>query len=221
MAGLTGLLGVVLMYFVGARLYSVAPRASIRPWYRQQSPVCGARPHSHAGYGASFFLTVAFAGMVLGLDPRADAATNRLWIHIAAIGCALAVLSKGLYWHRAARALWCFTCSSSVISLCSESSTWRLPASYLLLMRTVVYRSLNPEPRVSRGFSLCTNISNAIRARFISAINPGIFSFRSSRPANIQMPDMQIGSASIIQGRFPRTMATFPSSRPASRRAFK
>jgi 4-amino-4-deoxy-L-arabinose transferase-like glycosyltransferase len=29
--------------------------------------------------GLSFFLTVAFAGIVLGLDPRADAATNPVY----------------------------------------------------------------------------------------------------------------------------------------------
>jgi 4-amino-4-deoxy-L-arabinose transferase-like glycosyltransferase len=46
--------------------------------------------------GLAFFLTLALAGLLLALDPRADAATNRRWMLVAAAGCALAVLSKGL-----------------------------------------------------------------------------------------------------------------------------
>jgi hypothetical protein len=42
-------------------------------------------------------------------------------------------------------------------------------------MRTVVYRSLNPEPRVSVVFSLCRTSPTLYKHDSISAINPGIF----------------------------------------------
>ncbi len=93
---LTGFCGVLLMFVVGAHVFGRAA-GLYTAMVLASSLLYAALGHILTlDMGLSFFLTVAFAGIVLGLDPRADAATNRLWINIAAIGCALAVLSKGL-----------------------------------------------------------------------------------------------------------------------------
>ena len=93
---LTGLLGIVLMYFVGARLYGKTA-GLYTALVLGSSVLYGALAHILTlDMGLAFFLTLALAGMLLGLDPRADAKTNRRWLHIAAAGCAFAVLSKGL-----------------------------------------------------------------------------------------------------------------------------
>jgi hypothetical protein len=92
---LTGLLGVVLMYFVGARLYG-RTAGLYAAAVLASSVLYAALAHILTlDMGLAFFLTVAYAGLVLALDPRADAAANRRWMHVAAAGCA-AVLSKGL-----------------------------------------------------------------------------------------------------------------------------
>ena len=93
---LTGLLGALLMYFAGARLYG--NRAGLYTGMVLASSVLyAAMGHILTlDMGLAFFLTVAFAGLLIALDPRADAKTNRFWMHVAAAGCALAVLSKGL-----------------------------------------------------------------------------------------------------------------------------
>jgi len=93
---LTGLLGVVLMYFVGARLYG-RTAGFYTAAVLASSVLYAALAHILTlDMGLAFFLTVAYAGLVLALDPRADATANRRWMHVAAAGCALAVLSKGL-----------------------------------------------------------------------------------------------------------------------------
>ena len=93
---LTGFLGVLLMYFVGARLYS-ATAGLYTALVLGSSVLYSALAHILTlDMGLAFFLTVALAGILLGLDPRADAKTNRRWMHVAAAGCALAALSKGL-----------------------------------------------------------------------------------------------------------------------------
>ena len=93
---LTGLLGILLMYWVGAQLFGPAAglyTASVLG----SSMLYAALAHILTlDMGLAFFMTLALAGLLLALDPRADAATNRRWMHIAAAGCALAVLSKGL-----------------------------------------------------------------------------------------------------------------------------
>ncbi|HEV2008850.1 MAG TPA: glycosyltransferase family 39 protein, partial [Burkholderiales bacterium] len=93
---LTGLLGVLLMFHVGARLYG-------RDAGFYAALVLGSSLlYTLMGHiltldmGLTFFLTLALSGILLALDPRADAKTNRLWMHVAATGCALATLSKGL-----------------------------------------------------------------------------------------------------------------------------
>ena len=93
---LTGFLGVLLMFHVGARLYGhnaglyAALVLGSSLLYTLMAHILT------LDMGLTFFLTLALAGILLALDPRADAKTNRLWMHVAAAGCALAMLSKGL-----------------------------------------------------------------------------------------------------------------------------
>ncbi|HEV7819919.1 MAG TPA: glycosyltransferase family 39 protein, partial [Burkholderiales bacterium] len=93
---LTGLLGVLFMYRVGRRLFG--PDAGLyTALVLGSSLLYAAMAHILTlDMGLAFFLTLAFGGLLLALDPRADAATNRRWMHVAAAGCAFAVLSKGL-----------------------------------------------------------------------------------------------------------------------------
>ncbi len=93
---LTGLLGVLLTYLVGARLYGAAT-GLYSAAVLASSVLYGALAHILTlDMGLAFFLTMALAGLLLALDPSADTKTNRRWMHVAAAGCALAVLSKGL-----------------------------------------------------------------------------------------------------------------------------
>jgi 4-amino-4-deoxy-L-arabinose transferase-like glycosyltransferase len=93
---LTGLLGILLMYWVGARLFG-STTGVYTAMVLGSSVLYTALAHILTlDMGLAFFLTLALAGLLLALDPRADAATNRRWMLVAAAGCALAVLSKGL-----------------------------------------------------------------------------------------------------------------------------
>ncbi len=93
---LTGFLGVLLMFYAGARLYG-ADTGLYAALVLGSSFLYTAIAHINTlDMGLTFFLGLALAGILLALDPCADAKTSRLWMHIAAAGCALAVLSKGL-----------------------------------------------------------------------------------------------------------------------------
>ena len=46
--------------------------------------------------GLAFFMALAMAGVLLGLDARGSPTFRKRWMHVAAAACALAVLSKGL-----------------------------------------------------------------------------------------------------------------------------
>ena len=93
---LTGALGILLMFWVGTRLFGPAAGACTA-MVLGSSVLYTALAHILTlDMGLAFFLTVALAGLLLALDPRADPATNRRWMLVAAAGCALAVLSKGL-----------------------------------------------------------------------------------------------------------------------------
>jgi len=93
---LTGFLGVLLMFYAGARLYG-ADAGLYAALVLGSSFLYTAIAHINTlDMGLTFFLGLGLAGILLALDPRADAKTSRLWMHIAAAGCALAVLSKGL-----------------------------------------------------------------------------------------------------------------------------
>ena len=93
---LTGFLGVLLMFFAGARLYGAAT-GFYAALVLGSSFLYAAIAHVITlDMGLTFFLTLAMAGALLALDARADAKTHWRWIHIAWGACALAVLSKGL-----------------------------------------------------------------------------------------------------------------------------
>ncbi len=93
---LTGFLGVLLIFFAGTRLYGTNAGLYAALVLASSLLYTGMAHILTLDMGLTFFLGIAMAGMLLALDPRADARTNRLWMHVAAAGCALAVLSKGL-----------------------------------------------------------------------------------------------------------------------------
>ncbi|MDB5808289.1 MAG: glycosyl transferase family 39 [Betaproteobacteria bacterium] len=93
---LTGLLGVLFTFIVGARLYGRTAGLYAAAVLASSVLYAGMAHILTLDMGLACFLTVAFAGLMLGLDPRADDARNRRWLHVAAAGCAFAVLSKGL-----------------------------------------------------------------------------------------------------------------------------
>ncbi len=93
---LTGFLGVLLIFFAGTRLYGTNAGLYAALVLASSLLYTGMAHILTLDMGLTFFLGLAMAGMLLALDPRADARTNRLWMHVAAAGCALAVLSKGL-----------------------------------------------------------------------------------------------------------------------------
>jgi len=93
---LTGFLGVLLMFHVGTRLYGADAGLYAALVLAGSLLYSGMAHILTLDMGLTFFLGLAMAGMLLALDSRADARTNRVWMHVAAAGCALAVLSKGL-----------------------------------------------------------------------------------------------------------------------------
>lgn len=93
---LTGFLGVLLIFFVGTRLYGATAGLYAALVLASSLLYTGMAHILTLDMGLAFFLGLAMAGMLIALDPRADARTNRVWMHVAAAGCALAVLSKGL-----------------------------------------------------------------------------------------------------------------------------
>jgi len=93
---LAGFLGVLLMFHVGARLYGADAGLYAALVLGSSLLYAGMAHILTLDMGLTFFLGLAMAGMLLALDPRADARTNRVWMHVAAAACALAVLSKGL-----------------------------------------------------------------------------------------------------------------------------
>ena len=93
---LTGFLGVLLIFHVGARLYGRTAGLYAALVLGSSLLYAGMAHILTLDMGLTFFLTLALAGLLLALDPRADAKANRLWMHVAWAGCALAVLSKGL-----------------------------------------------------------------------------------------------------------------------------
>ncbi len=93
---LTGLLGVLLMFYAGSRLYG-ADAGLYAALVLGSSVLYTIAAHINTlDMGLTFFLGLGLAGILLALDPRADAKGNRLWMHIAWAAFALAVLSKGL-----------------------------------------------------------------------------------------------------------------------------
>jgi len=93
---LTGFLGVLLIFFAGTRLYGATTGLYAALVLASSLLYTGMAHILTLDMGLAFFLGLAMAGMLIALDPRADSRTNWIWMHVAAAGCALAVLSKGL-----------------------------------------------------------------------------------------------------------------------------
>jgi 4-amino-4-deoxy-L-arabinose transferase-like glycosyltransferase len=93
---LTGFLGILVIFHAGSRLYGRTAGLYAALVLGSSLLYVGMAHILTLDMGLTFFLTLALAGLLLALDPRADARQNRLWMHVAWAGCALAVLSKGL-----------------------------------------------------------------------------------------------------------------------------
>jgi 4-amino-4-deoxy-L-arabinose transferase-like glycosyltransferase len=93
---LTGFLGILVIFHAGSRLYGRTAGLYAALVLGSSLLYAGMAHILTLDMGLTFFLTLALAGLLLALDPRADAKANRLWMHVAWAGCALAVLSKGL-----------------------------------------------------------------------------------------------------------------------------
>jgi 4-amino-4-deoxy-L-arabinose transferase-like glycosyltransferase len=92
----TGFAGVVLTYFIGATLFGAL--AGLYAALILASSV-GYMLVAHLAtldMGLTFFMTLTLGGLLVGLREHASPAENRLWVHAAWAGMALAALSKGL-----------------------------------------------------------------------------------------------------------------------------
>lgn len=93
---LTGLLGVLFMYFVGARLFNHRVGVFTAAVLASSLLYTALAHILTLDMGLTCFMTLAYGSLLLALDPRASPVTNRRWMLACAAGCALAVLSKGL-----------------------------------------------------------------------------------------------------------------------------
>lgn len=92
----TGFAGIVLTYFIGATLFGV-PAGLYAALILASSLGYVLVAHvATLDMGLTFFMTLTLGGLLIGLRPHAPPAENRLWMHMAWAGMALAALSKGL-----------------------------------------------------------------------------------------------------------------------------
>jgi 4-amino-4-deoxy-L-arabinose transferase-like glycosyltransferase len=93
---LTGFLGILAVFYTGRRLFGTRPGMYSALVLGSSLLYVGVGHFLSLDMGLTFFLTVALAGILIALEPSADARTNRIAMHVATAACALAVLSKGL-----------------------------------------------------------------------------------------------------------------------------
>ncbi len=92
----TGFAGIVLAYFIGTILFG-APAGLYAALILASSLGYVLVAHiATLDMGLTFFMTLILGGLLLGLRQQATPAENRLWMHVAWAGMALATLSKGL-----------------------------------------------------------------------------------------------------------------------------
>lgn len=93
---LTGLAGVLLAFYAGARLLNF--RAALYAAATLASGVLyfGLAHINTLDMGLSFFLQLVVFGLAIALRPDASARERNIWIHIAWAAAGLAILSKGL-----------------------------------------------------------------------------------------------------------------------------
>lgn len=92
----TGFAGLLLIFVAGARIYGAAAGFYAALVLGSSLLYSGMAHILTLDMGLAFFMAMAMVGVLLGLDARSSAVTQRRWMHVAAAGCALAVLSKGL-----------------------------------------------------------------------------------------------------------------------------
>ena len=93
---LTGFAGLLLVFVAGARLYGAAAGLYAALVLGSSLLYSGMAHILTLDMGLAFFMAMAMVGVLLGLDPRGSPQSQKRWMHLAAAGCALAVLSKGL-----------------------------------------------------------------------------------------------------------------------------
>ncbi len=93
---LTGFLGVLLIGWVGKRLFGIAA-GLIAATILAASPGYVLIGHiATLDMGLTLFMTGTLCGLLMGLREDADEGSSRRWMHVAWASMALAVLSKGL-----------------------------------------------------------------------------------------------------------------------------
>ncbi|HSQ04846.1 MAG TPA: phospholipid carrier-dependent glycosyltransferase, partial [Burkholderiales bacterium] len=93
---LTGFAGVLLAWLVGLRLFGSAA-AFYAALVLASSLIYVVIGHlATLDMGLTFFMSLAMAGLAIGLSDKEHPSTRQLWIHLAWAGMALAMLSKGL-----------------------------------------------------------------------------------------------------------------------------
>ncbi len=175
---LTGLLGVLLMYFVGARLYGATAGLYTALVLAQQRALLGARPHPHARHGARIFPDGGACGHPARTrsargcphQPALDARRRR--------GLRAGGIEQRPDRHRpAGRGRGALHAGQARFLAAAQIASRHRAASCFWRSRrrgSSRYRSKIPS---SRGSFSCTNTCSATPRPFISATSRGIFSF--------------------------------------------
>ncbi|MDP2239256.1 MAG: glycosyltransferase family 39 protein [Burkholderiales bacterium] len=92
----TGFAGIVLAYVIGSMLFGALAGLYAALILASSLGYVLVAHVATLDMGLTFFMTLTLGGLLLGLRQQATAAENRLWMHVAWAGMALAALSKGL-----------------------------------------------------------------------------------------------------------------------------
>jgi 4-amino-4-deoxy-L-arabinose transferase-like glycosyltransferase len=134
-SALTGLAGVLLVFYAGRRLHSTRAGLYSAAMLASSLLYFGLAHLNSLDTGLTFFLSLAVCALALGLNDDATAVERRTWIAVAWLAAGLAVLSKGLIGIvLPAGAL------MSYAVLCRDHAVWRklspLSGTVLLLLVT-------------------------------------------------------------------------------------
>jgi 4-amino-4-deoxy-L-arabinose transferase-like glycosyltransferase len=92
----TGLAGILLVYYAGLRLHSRRAGLDAAAMLASSGLYFAAAHFNTLDMGVTFFMTAALLALIFGWRAEATAFDRKLWIHIAWAAAGLAVLSKGL-----------------------------------------------------------------------------------------------------------------------------
>ncbi|HEY0336288.1 MAG TPA: glycosyltransferase family 39 protein, partial [Burkholderiales bacterium] len=95
-SALTGLAGVLLVFYAGRRLHSTRAGLYSAAMLASSLLYFGLAHLNSLDTGLTFFLSLAVCALALGLNDDATAVERRTWIAVAWLAAGLAVLSKGL-----------------------------------------------------------------------------------------------------------------------------